>query len=251
MKNKLITYQGGGYDGCIWEWNFGIFDDDGEFHDIYSSGCDGCENEKEMIEFINDTHNIKHGNFSIWDMSKKEYGFTNILMGGIVVELVRRLNDDFWDYGMIPHEVTYECDGCKNDVGSFGGLSVNPVGCGGIVIMDDTKICEECYSLDRCFNCGEYESGLNETLNINGYCQNCYDDDGDMDVVVVQKIDEYDELEIDEEYKVWEYHRNSNDILTDITIVMGRWNDEYEKFPVELFNVDYGVINPHQMRLIS
>ena len=252
-SNTLITYQGGGYDGCIWEWNFCLFDNEGEFHNIYSSGCYGCDTEQKMIEFMNDEHNINHGTFSIWDLSKKEYGFTNTLMGGTVVSLVKKLNEDFWDYNLIPNEVTYECDECKNDVPNMvgDGVSCNPVGCGGIVIMNDTKLCNECHSIKTCFNCGEYQGDESDKLNQNGYCPYCYDEDYDMDEVVCNEQDDYDELEVNEKYKVFEYHRNENNILTDITIVMGNFNDELEKYPIGLFNVDYGVINPNQMDLIS
>ena len=249
MKNKLITYQGGGYDGCIWEWNICLFDNKGNFHDIYSSGCSGCETRDEILHFIDDISN--RGDFSIWDLEKEQYGFGNILMGGIVVELVRKLNDDFWDYDLIPHEVVYNCDECNNEVGSFGGVSTNPIGCGGIVIMNDTKLCDECYSLDTCINCDEYESGSSEFFNDNGYCQYCYDEDYDMDNVKCIELDDYSELEIDKSYKVWKYHRTDSGILTDITVVMGKLNSEKEKYPIKLFNISYGVINPNQLNLIS
>ncbi len=39
--NILVQYDGGGYDGCIWEWNFFYIDKTGGFHDIYSSGSGG------------------------------------------------------------------------------------------------------------------------------------------------------------------------------------------------------------------
>lgn len=248
-SNTLITYEGGGYDGCIWEWNFCLFDNQGEFHNIYSSGCNGCETRDEITEFMNDEHNIEHGNFNVYHLNNNEFGFTNTLMGGIVVELVNKLNE-FWNDSLLDTEVTYECDECKNDV-SDEGISCEPVGCGGIVIMDDTKLCIECYHINTCCYCGEYQGGESDKLNMNGYCPNCYDEDYDMDEVVCNEQDDYDELEVDEKYKVFEYHRNENNILTDVTIVKGTWNDELEKYPVELFNISYGVINPNQQSLFS
>ncbi|MEK0337846.1 MAG: hypothetical protein QQN41_10475 [Nitrosopumilus sp.] len=42
MKNNtLYQYQGGGYSGCTWEWNFFFIDKDGVFYDIFSSGSNG------------------------------------------------------------------------------------------------------------------------------------------------------------------------------------------------------------------
>ncbi len=76
-KNTLYQYQGGGYSGCIWEWNFFFIDKNGKFHDIYSSGSAGItdfesveglvkidgtiyayclDNEKDLVELADETH---------------------------------------------------------------------------------------------------------------------------------------------------------------------------------------------------
>ena len=34
LKNKLLFYKGGGYDGCLW-------DADGKWHNLFTSGCTG------------------------------------------------------------------------------------------------------------------------------------------------------------------------------------------------------------------
>ncbi len=41
LKNKLLFYKGGGYDGCFWEWNFCLWDADGKWHNLFTSGCTG------------------------------------------------------------------------------------------------------------------------------------------------------------------------------------------------------------------
>jgi hypothetical protein len=45
-------YQGGGYDGCFWEWNFFAFDRDGKFFNIFTSGRDGVKTEDEAREVL-------------------------------------------------------------------------------------------------------------------------------------------------------------------------------------------------------
>ena len=57
-KNVLVQYDGGGYDGCIWEWNYFYIDTDGGFHDIASSGTGGIDNLKEAIELMENGKNI-------------------------------------------------------------------------------------------------------------------------------------------------------------------------------------------------
>ena len=43
--NKLYDWEGGGYDGCFWEYNQGAVDDEGHWHPIYSSGADGLDQD--------------------------------------------------------------------------------------------------------------------------------------------------------------------------------------------------------------
>lgn len=42
-RNRLYDWDGGGYDGCIWEPNVGIVTGDGHWIPLYSSGCDGID----------------------------------------------------------------------------------------------------------------------------------------------------------------------------------------------------------------
>lgn len=51
MDNGLYQYRGGRYYGCYWEWNYAVIID-GKFHDIFSSGQDGCPTEKELAEYL-------------------------------------------------------------------------------------------------------------------------------------------------------------------------------------------------------
>lgn len=46
----IVAYRGGGYDGCIWEWNYAFFDQELQFHDVFSSGCMGCRTSDEFFE---------------------------------------------------------------------------------------------------------------------------------------------------------------------------------------------------------
>ena len=49
-RGVLIQYSGGGYDGCIWEWNLGLFDHLGRWHTIYSSGYAGISSTDEALK---------------------------------------------------------------------------------------------------------------------------------------------------------------------------------------------------------
>lgn len=66
--NILVQYQGGGYSGCYWEWNYFYIDKQGDFHDIQSSGRDGIDNKQNAIELIEQD---KSGTY-IYDLSDKQ-----------------------------------------------------------------------------------------------------------------------------------------------------------------------------------
>jgi hypothetical protein len=40
--NTIVQYKGGGYDGCIWEFNYAYVDSQRRFHCIVASGSRGC-----------------------------------------------------------------------------------------------------------------------------------------------------------------------------------------------------------------
>ena len=54
---QLVQYQGGGYDGCFWEWNFFYLDGD-KFHDIYSSGRAGITTKEKALELLESEDNF-------------------------------------------------------------------------------------------------------------------------------------------------------------------------------------------------
>lgn len=246
--NTLIAYEGGGYDGCIWEWNFALFDNNGEFNNLYSSGCNGCETRDEIIEFINDDHNIEYNNFDIIDIStdEKYQEFSGgSWMAAIILQITNMLNSG--DYDLKNYDFTFKCDNCENE--TVDGIGVDPVGCGGIVIMNDGKVCEDCYCNNTCPYCGEYDGDHWENCNENGYCEYCTDEDPDSREFKCIKQDDYDELEVGKSYKVFRSDGNeySKIPMTEITVI--NENKSIETYPVEYFQVPYELINPNQLNV--
>ena len=165
----LVFYQGGGYDGCMWEWNFFSFDKNGEFHNLYTSGCMGIKDVETALEMIGDPKAWKEESSNdvyVYDITKdedieefqREHNVPN------VVSIVNRINAG--EYGEYSNDLWFECDCCKERI-TDNGLMENWHGCGGIAITADTKLCEECYSLRSCDYCGEYDKDAQDQL---GYC---------------------------------------------------------------------------------
>lgn len=160
MKNTLLFYQGGGYSGCIWEWNFCFWDADSEWHDLYSSGRDGIESEERALIVASEA-DILDG-ISVIDLTDAE-AFKQFQMdnnAGLVLQIAQELNESY-DYSL---EITCsECD-CSFVADHSEGETA---------IDDDNIVCYECLAAGTCDCCGEYV-GDTELIQCN--------DDGDDDV---------------------------------------------------------------------
>lgn len=158
MKNQLLYYQGGGYAGCIWEWNFCFWDGDGVWHNLYASGCDGAETEQQALE-IAETLKFSAELVNLTDPERfKQFQQDN--NAELVLNIARELNEN---YNYVLEIVCAECgysftaDRCDDD----------------IAINNSTIICYECRIVGTCDCCNEYvgDTGLTRC-----------NDDGDDDV---------------------------------------------------------------------
>lgn len=139
MKNVLVQYQGGGYSGCFWEWNFFYFDRDGKFHNIFSSGREGVQNETEALEILDKPHVYKYLGYK--EADKKEFATkTHPALVKMVIKWFEDMNTDCPFYAI--------CEICGNEVSYADEL-----------ILDDYGqhiYCYDCYSFNSCSYCGEF-----------------------------------------------------------------------------------------------
>ena len=59
MKDTLVSYKGGGYDGCFWEWNYFLWNGEGKFENLFASGYKGIVTEEVA-------KNLKEGDKDVW-----------------------------------------------------------------------------------------------------------------------------------------------------------------------------------------
>lgn len=147
--NILVQYSGGGYDGCIWEWNFFYIDEHGVFNDIYSSGCDGIDNKQDAIELIEQDESTTF----VYDMSNEQdietFSKENHAWN------VQRLCQWFEDYNSPCAEFFAVCSECGDQVNSDD-----------LVMENETLRCYECHSIGTCPCCDDYV-GDTEIVEVN------------------------------------------------------------------------------------
>ena len=135
--NTLYQYKGGGYDGCFWEWNYAVIDDDGNFIDIYSSGHRGCRSKKELAGY----QPLAFGNgaytYDLNDpVSLNE--FVIYSNAGSVVAVAKII---FTKLGIVMPAICYDCG---NTGPAHEMYATKFRGAGGVVSVATKKVCPHC-----------------------------------------------------------------------------------------------------------
>ncbi len=153
MRNIIIQYKGGGYDGCIWEWNFAYYDSNKQFHDVFSSGHQGITKPgmaQALVSGGYSDYEPCHREFYLYPLSnpKKIKEFTTETNEGLVLGVGKWLseNQDI--------EIQATCDDCGYDSDVSEMSNTGSEGAGGITIKMTGLVCEECLSLNSCGYCG-------------------------------------------------------------------------------------------------
>lgn len=161
MKNTLIVYEGGGYDGCIYENNYAIFDQNSKFIDLFSSGVFGCDTEKKIKKVLDDPFI-----YQTFKLPKEFKDFASHHNEGHVVEMTKRLNK-------LGYNVSFNCDICNCEVKE--GIGGEPESAGGIAMANTIKLCEDCYVSHSCSYCGEFYKDSDD-FDQEGYCEYCHEE---------------------------------------------------------------------------
>ena len=138
IKNDcLIEYQGGGYDGCFWEWNYAYIDFKGDFVSIWNSGINGCTSLSEIKEYMENSDE-----FYIYDLSDerdleefaKESSEHNVF----------RVSNWFDENRENGSPIVMTCAECKKKFTTSEMSAGSYHGDGGIGIVDCHFLCKSC-----------------------------------------------------------------------------------------------------------
>lgn len=177
-RNHLYGWKSGGYDGCLWERNFGYVDRNGDWTPIYSTGCDGldCHDLRDRkLEDLQTKYKTKTTGAEV-------QGLENDLFMGVVNGDIKRNN--WTDYGLLDSE--HIVDVCKKFCEDHSGDVSMIVKCLDALRRaeyDPVCICTECGNTFADFDYDSYEAYIDrEAYHGNGgvgvymtriLCPNC------------------------------------------------------------------------------
>jgi len=177
-KNVLVEYQGGGYDGCMWEWNFFLFDEEGEFYCVYASGYAGIKTEAKALEALQDKEWCERNQATKINLRSKKavVKFTEETAGSLVKGVFDFLIENEFSYDLF-----FKCETCKEVCQAYEGATCadeatppgthNTCSGGGIHISDRDIHCQDCHDEHTCQNCYDF---WEDTSNfVNGFCEFC------------------------------------------------------------------------------
>jgi hypothetical protein len=179
--NTLITYKGGGYSGCVWEWNFAYIDRMGQFHDIYSSGVMGCPTFKKLEE----QYARRPRDFDVYAFDRPEE--CKAFVDNEAIHWV--LGVAQWFASMHfpdPPAIKETCPECGQEYNLISA-STDPdesnfvgtkVGCaGGVELQFKAFVCRECFESHTCSRCHEYvgPDGFDNDKYGDGDCIECHE----------------------------------------------------------------------------
>jgi len=149
MENMLVQYKGGGYDGCIWEWNYGVFDAEGGFHVIFASGSRGCPTAEEMNDFI-----AKAGGGPLYLCPMRDYYLYDIQDEEQLREFAQTSNEGHvqgvadYLYNELGVEIVAECSRCGVEYPARDMRPSGLTGAGGIAVQYTELLCVDCLHLE-------------------------------------------------------------------------------------------------------
>jgi hypothetical protein len=172
--NILVQYDGGGYGGCIWEWNFFYIDKAGTFENIAATGTGGIKDLKAATDLLENNGNSFSNKVFVYCLDNEEElrSFATESACPHVLGVIRWFNN----YNSPDAEPFAICSECRCKITDADEIRLIDIhGCGGIESTADNLLCSECYDSGLCSCCSEYYKDLHE-YEEEYLCEDCIAD---------------------------------------------------------------------------
>lgn len=140
-RSCLVQYKGGGYDGCIWEFNYAFLDPNGGFHNLLATGRNGCKTLGELVDHL---VSLKAGDYYapyLYQMTVPEQvnEFITASNDGAVVMVAKWLHENWPEL-----ELSAPCTECGVKFPLHLAEHDGYKGAGGLAIVMCGLVCPDC-----------------------------------------------------------------------------------------------------------
>lgn len=161
MSTVLIQYRGGGYSGCVWEWNYAVVTG-GNFYGVYSSGARAINSLDGLRMHLRED---RQETTYVYNLNRerdwKEFVSETNAQGVLgVAKFLDSENIPCFSSGRL------DCPHCGRSTAP-DEMHLNPAdysGDGGVGVNFHSYICNECLAGGSCNHCGEFYGDDSEFL---------------------------------------------------------------------------------------
>lgn len=140
MKNLLVEYKGGGFDGCFWQWNYFMWDSNGDFINLHSTGYKGVKNQVAARMLLSDTDHCDFDSITQLDLTDKTAVLEFVEAGNSsLMVMLAKENEELGEL------LNGRCDDCGKVFPVLELLEGGYSGDGGLAISAKCFSCEDCY----------------------------------------------------------------------------------------------------------
>jgi hypothetical protein len=159
LVDALVVYGGGGYDGCVVQYNAAYFDHLGKFYSVFHSGVRGCDTveklEAKLLNYAEDSEDTICPT-SIVSLSEEKSADFKKWASTQSVELLLKIGTFLHEEFCI--DLIAHCDKCKGEFNLYEMRGDNERDVNGTPIKYRRNLkCESCYDEDNpvCSECGD------------------------------------------------------------------------------------------------
>lgn len=165
LVNKIAYYEGGGYDGCVWEPNLSYIDGEGGYHPIICTGHAGRKTTESFIQMLNN----EEDSVQLWDADREGYlALFDMCREDFACSFFMKIQQEHKP----KEDPVFKCADCGDvhTIDNWAGFE-GYRGDGGIGIVNEGALCSDCYSARMCSDCGELVDSVNDLDT--GRCEFC------------------------------------------------------------------------------
>lgn len=139
LRNCLVQYHGGGYEGCFWEYNYAFLDAHGSFHCLLATGRKGLKTAEELAAHLAEERGYDTVYTYQMDQPKQAREFVKETNDPGVLLVAEWLHRNWPELDLVD-----DCTACCKPFPLWSAVHDSYHGNGGIGIVLTGRVCADC-----------------------------------------------------------------------------------------------------------